>query len=102
LVQGPAFLPRLAIASFLACAAPAGAAAAAEGPIKVVALGDSLTAGYGLAAAAAFPTRLEQALRARGAEVTIANAGVSGDTAKFNQFTGSFGRFIETSHELME
>jgi acyl-CoA thioesterase-1 len=69
------------MASVLACAAATGAAAAAEGPIKVVALGDSLTAGFGLAAAAAFPTRLERVLRARGAEVTIANAGVSGDTA---------------------
>jgi acyl-CoA thioesterase I len=69
------------MASFLAHFAAIGAPAAAEQPIRVVALGDSLTAGYGLAAAAAFPTRLEQALRARGAEVSIANAGVSGDTA---------------------
>jgi acyl-CoA thioesterase-1 len=69
------------MAFLLACAAATGTSAAAEGPIKVVALGDSLTAGYGLAAAAAFPQRLERALRARGAEVTISNAGVSGDTA---------------------
>jgi acyl-CoA thioesterase-1 len=80
LVQGRALLTRLVMASVFACAAATGAAAAAEGPIKVVALGDSLTAGYGLAAAAAFPARLEQALRGRGAEVAIANAGVSGDT----------------------
>jgi acyl-CoA thioesterase-1 len=46
-----------------------------------VALGDSLTAGYGLAADAAFPARLEKALAAKGLSVTIANAGVSGDTA---------------------
>jgi acyl-CoA thioesterase-1 len=44
-------------------------------------LGDSLTAGYGLPASAAFPARLEQALRARGLDVAVANAGVSGDTA---------------------
>jgi acyl-CoA thioesterase I len=49
-------------------------------PIRIVALGDSLTAGYGLARAAAFPARLEAALRARGHAVEITNAGVSGDT----------------------
>jgi acyl-CoA thioesterase-1 len=49
--------------------------------IKLVALGDSLTAGYGLPQSAAFPTVLEAALRARGHAVEVANAGVSGDTA---------------------
>jgi acyl-CoA thioesterase-1 len=48
--------------------------------VRIVALGDSLTAGYGLARAAAFPARLEAALRARGHAVEITNAGVSGDT----------------------
>src|SRR5262249_57004797 len=57
------------------------AAQAAEGAIKVVALGDSLTAGFNLPASAAFPARLERALRAKGFLVEIANAGVSGDTA---------------------
>lgn len=50
--------------------------------IRLVALGDSLTAGYDLPADAAFPARLEAALRARGHDVEIANAGVSGDTAE--------------------
>jgi acyl-CoA thioesterase-1 len=50
-------------------------------PIKIVALGDSLTAGFGLPAAAAFPAKLQQALRARGIAADIINAGVSGDTA---------------------
>ncbi|KMO20244.1 GDSL family lipase [Methylobacterium platani JCM 14648] len=50
-------------------------------PLNLVALGDSLTAGYGLPAAAAFPLQLEAALKARGHAVTVANAGVSGDTA---------------------
>ncbi len=50
-------------------------------PLNLVALGDSLTAGYGLPAAAAFPVQLEAALKARGHAVTVANAGVSGDTA---------------------
>ncbi|MGB3272669.1 MAG: arylesterase, partial [Xanthobacteraceae bacterium] len=50
-------------------------------PLKVVALGDSLTAGYGLSAAAAFPARLQKALAERGIDAEIVNAGVSGDTA---------------------
>ncbi|HST95264.1 MAG TPA: arylesterase [Microvirga sp.] len=50
-------------------------------PIRLVALGDSLTAGYGLPQEAAFPAVLERALKARGYNVEIANAGVSGDTA---------------------
>ncbi|MBV9560621.1 MAG: arylesterase [Bradyrhizobium sp.] len=60
----------------------AGAEAADEGkPIKLVVLGDSLSAGLGLAAADAFPARLQKALRDKGVNVDIANAGVSGDTA---------------------
>jgi acyl-CoA thioesterase-1 len=54
---------------------------AADKPVKIVALGDSLTAGYGLAAQDAFPAKLQQALRAKGIEATVVNAGVSGDTA---------------------
>ena len=50
-------------------------------PIRLVALGDSLTAGYGLPQDAAFPVVLERALRARGHNVEITNAGVSGDTS---------------------
>ena len=49
-------------------------------PIHVVALGDSLTAGYGLPAKDGFVPRLEAALAAEGVSVVIANAGVSGDT----------------------
>jgi acyl-CoA thioesterase-1 len=44
-------------------------------------LGDSLTAGYGLDQADAFPARLEVALAERGHEVRVMNAGVSGDTS---------------------
>jgi acyl-CoA thioesterase-1 len=47
----------------------------------IVALGDSLTAGLGLPQDQAFPAQLEAALKARGTEVTVINAGVSGDTA---------------------
>ena len=51
-------------------------------PLKLVALGDSLTAGYNLPASAAFPTVLEKMLRDKGILVEIANAGVSGDTSQ--------------------
>ncbi|PPD14477.1 MAG: arylesterase [Methylobacterium sp.] len=48
--------------------------------IRLVALGDSLTAGYQLAGRDAFPAVLEAALKAKGHDVAIENAGVSGDT----------------------
>jgi acyl-CoA thioesterase-1 len=56
-------------------------ARAADRTVKIVALGDSLVAGYGLPGHDAFPAKLERALAAKGFAVTIANAGVSGDTA---------------------
>jgi acyl-CoA thioesterase-1 len=46
----------------------------------VLAIGDSLTAGYGLAARDAFPAQLETLLRARYPDARVQNAGVSGDT----------------------
>jgi acyl-CoA thioesterase-1 len=54
---------------------------AADRPLKIVAFGDSLTAGLGLSARDAFPAKLEAALKAKGLAVTIVNAGVSGDTS---------------------
>jgi acyl-CoA thioesterase I len=57
------------------------AAVAAERTVRIVVLGDSLVAGYGLPANAAFPVKLEKALEAKGLAVEIVNAGVSGDTA---------------------
>ena len=50
-------------------------------PVRIVALGDSLSAGYQLPARNAFPVVLERALREKGHAVEVANAGVSGDTA---------------------
>jgi acyl-CoA thioesterase-1 len=50
-------------------------------PVKLVVLGDSLSAGLGLSASDAFPAKLQKALRDRGIAVDIGNAGVSGDTA---------------------
>jgi len=70
----------------LVWAVPNGAGAA-DRPVKVVVLGDSLSAGYGLSADAAFPARLAQALIAKGVAAQITNAGVSGDTA-----SGGLGR----------
>jgi len=64
----------LALAAMMAT----GAAAA---PQTILALGDSLTAGLGLGPADAFPARLEAALKAKGHDVKVINAGVSGDTA---------------------
>lgn len=49
-------------------------------PIRILGFGDSLMAGYGLPDEDSFPTRLEAALREAGHDVTVINAGVSGDT----------------------
>ena len=43
-------------------------------------LGDSISAGFGLPAGEALPAKLEKALKAKGLDVTVENAGVSGDT----------------------
>jgi acyl-CoA thioesterase-1 len=56
-------------------------AAAAETPVKLVVLGDSLTTGLGLPPSQAFPARLAAALKAKGLAAEVADAGVSGDTA---------------------
>jgi acyl-CoA thioesterase-1 len=60
---------------------PIAAVSAADKPVRVVVLGDSLTAGFGLPAQDTFPEKLARALNAKGVAATIANAGVSGDTA---------------------
>ncbi|MGH6843674.1 MAG: arylesterase, partial [Methylocella sp.] len=64
---------------------PARPAAKETAPLKIIAFGDSLVAGLGLAADAAFPAVLEKTLRAEGYHVRIVNAGVSGDTASGGQ-----------------
>lgn len=58
-----------------------GAGAAEQRPLRIVALGDSLTAGLGLPANEAFSAQLAAALKARGIAASIVDAGVSGDTA---------------------
>lgn len=49
--------------------------------LKIVVLGDSLVAGYGLAPGEDFPTQLGKLLAKNGSDVEIINAGVSGDTS---------------------
>jgi acyl-CoA thioesterase-1 len=87
--RNPARVQRFAWAllALLCILVPASVANAADRPIKIVVLGDSLSAGLGLPVGDAFPARLEGALNRKGVAVTIANAGVSGDTA-----SGGLGR----------
>jgi len=59
----------------------AAPARAEDGTVKVVALGTSLTAGYGLEQAEGFVPQLQAALAAKGLDVEVENAGVSGDTS---------------------
>ena len=68
-------------ACLLLVLAPLHGIAAETQPPVIVAFGDSLTAGLGLPQDQAFPAQLEAALKARGTEATVVNAGVSGDTA---------------------
>jgi acyl-CoA thioesterase-1 len=72
-------LGALLVAATLLAGAP-GAGFAGAQPIKLLAFGDSLVHGYGLAAGESFPQKLESALRARGYLVEVINAGNSGDT----------------------
>ena len=74
-VKDVSFLRAACVAAALAVPVAASAA-----PVSIVAFGDSLSAGYGLAPGEAFPDQLQAALRARGYDATVANAGVSGDT----------------------
>ena len=57
------------------------ATAATAAPVKIVALGDSATAGWLVAKKDAYPAELKRQLRAKGHQVEIRNAGVSGDTS---------------------
>ncbi len=63
-----------------------------EGEIKIIAFGDSLTAGYGLPISESYPAQLEERLKAEGYEVQVINAGVSGETTKGNLERAEFIR----------
>ena len=71
---------RRAIVASLGGAAFSTSVRAAPGPRIVILLGDSITAGYGLAQKDALPAQLELALRRLGVDVQVHGAGVSGDT----------------------
>jgi acyl-CoA thioesterase-1 len=78
-LRGLPCLLALALAA-MTLALPASAQTQAARPLKMVVLGDSLSAGLGLPASAAFPARLQKALKTKGIDVDMINAGVSGDT----------------------
>ena len=73
--SAPAAAP---VAARTATAAPAAKASARP---RIAILGDSLTAGLGVAKAAAFPSRLQEKIDAAGLDFEVVNAGVSGDTS---------------------
>ena len=68
------------LVAILLCAAALPKSEAKEQEMVIVALGDSLTAGLGLPQSESFPEKLEATLKAQGRNVTMVNAGVSGDT----------------------
>ncbi|RXG87698.1 arylesterase [Bradyrhizobium zhanjiangense] len=71
----------IAVLMFALMTAITPASAQGQKPIKLVVLGDSLSAGLGLPAQEAFPQKLQKALQAKGIAVDMVNAGVSGDTS---------------------
>src|SRR5215204_5092637 len=60
---------------------PTPANAGEQGRPKIIVLGDSLSAGYGLVEAQAYPSLLQQKLDADGYKWEVVNAGISGDTS---------------------
>src|SRR6185312_2145717 len=78
---GRAEVPLKLLAIVVLAMAMAWPALAADKPVRIVAFGDSLTAGLGLPAQEAFPAKLQAALKAKGLAANVVNAGVSGDTA---------------------
>lgn len=82
----------------LAAAPPVAAAA----PCRIAVLGDSLTAAYGLPLEDGFPARLEAALRARGHDCVIVDAGVSGDTSAGGRARLDWVLADRPSHLLVE
>jgi acyl-CoA thioesterase-1 len=73
-------LKHLFASAALAMSLSMNAMAASAEPLKIVGFGDSLMAGYQLGPRDSFAAKLEVALKAKGLDVVVANAGVSGDT----------------------
>jgi acyl-CoA thioesterase-1 len=65
---------------------------ASEASVKIIAFGDSLTAGYGVSQAEAYPAQLEAALLDKGYDVVVINSGVSGETTRGNLERANFIR----------
>jgi len=63
-----------------------------EKGVKIIAFGDSLTAGYGLIISESYPSQLESNLRLQGLNVTVINSGVSGETTRGNLERAEFIR----------
>ena len=76
-----AFKHGVAVAFLLFLAICGAISSAVAAPLQIVGFGDSLMAGYGLGPDQGFTDRLAAALKAKGHDVVIANAGVSGDTS---------------------
>src|ERR1035441_5157192 len=70
----------LRLSAVLAFLIAADVSAAAE-PIRIVAFGDSATAGWLVARQDAYPAQLQASLRKKGYDVAVDNEGISGDTA---------------------
>lgn len=71
----------VALLSFLLTGALPGSVAAQGKPLTILAFGDSLVAGFGLGSRDGFTAKLEAALKAKGVDARIVNAGLSGDTS---------------------
>ena len=76
--------------------------AKAVDPIRLMVLGDSLTAGYGLPERDAFPSKLQAALRLSGINAKVINAGVSGDTTAGALARISWALSDKPTHVLVE
>ena len=72
---------KLILGFIFSCVLFMNACMAQNPSLRLVVLGDSLTAGYGLPAGTSFPDKLQKALTAKGLDVLVENAGVSGDTS---------------------
>ncbi len=80
-LSGPLTLnPGLPLTNLLSCAQCA--ASGHSKPLRILAFGDSLVAGFGLSHSAGFTVQLEKTLKAEGFAVTVINAGIPGDTSE--------------------
>ncbi|MFC3676180.1 arylesterase [Ferrovibrio xuzhouensis] len=82
--------------------APLRAVPAQAAAIRLLAFGDSLTAGYNLPPDAAFPVQLENALKAKGLDISVINAGVSGDTTSAALSRVDWALADKPTHALVE